>query len=118
MNKIYHLGSCSTCQRILKELQPSSNFEIQDIKHNPITESELDFLKEKAGSYEKLFSKRAQLYKQRNLKEQSLTESDYKNLILEHYTFLNRPVIVIDNEVFVGNAAKTVASAKLVMERL
>ncbi|MFK8264360.1 arsenate reductase family protein [Capnocytophaga canimorsus] len=79
MNKIYHLGSCSTCQRILKELQPSSNFEIQDIKHNPITESELDFLKEKAGSYEKLFSKRAQLYKQRNLKEQSLTESDYKN---------------------------------------
>lgn len=118
MNKIYHLGSCSTCQRILKELQPSSNFEIQDIKHNPITESELDFLKEKAGSYEKLFSKRAQLYKQRNLKEQSLTESDYKNLILEHYTVLNRPVMVIDNEVFVGNATKTVASAKLAMERL
>ena len=63
------------------------------------------------GSYEALFSKRAQLYRQRNLNEQTLSEEDYKNLILEHYTFLKRPVMLVDNQIFVGNSKKVVAQA-------
>ena len=63
-------------------------------------------------SYEALFSKRAKLYKERNLKEAKLLDEDYLNLLLEHYTFLKRPIIVNNDEIFIGNSKKTVAAAK------
>jgi arsenate reductase-like glutaredoxin family protein len=112
MKKIFHLSTCDTCQRILKELMPSSDFELQDIKTKAITPDQLENIARLAGSYESLFSRRARLYKERNLKEQKLTEADYKALILEHYTFLKRPVIVMDNDIFVGNSKAVVAAAK------
>ncbi len=112
MKKIYYLSTCDTCQRILKELAPLSGVALQDIKAGSVTASQLEELKEKAGSYEALFSKRAQLYGSRNLKAKSLTERDYKNLLLGHYTFLKRPVIVVDDTIFIGNSKKVVAAAK------
>ena len=112
MKKIYHLSSCTTCQRILKELEPLNNFQLQDIKIQPITPAELEEMKELAGNYEALFSRRAMLYKARKLNEQRLKEEDYKALILEHYTFLKRPVIVADGAIFVGNSKKVVDAAK------
>ncbi len=112
MKKIYHLSTCDTCKRILKELQPLHNFELQDIKAIAITNTQIEKMQQLSGSYEALFSKRARLYKERNLKEQSLSENDYKALILEHYTFLKRPVIIVDNNIFIGNSKKEVALAK------
>lgn len=64
-----------------------------------------------AGSYEALFSRKATLYKERGMKDLQLTEEDYKNYILEHYTFLSRPVIVDNSKIFIGNSPKTVQSA-------
>lgn len=113
MKKIYHLSTCSTCQRIIKELQPLTNFELQDIKTEPITASQLEQMHSLSNSYESLFSKRAVLYRERNLKEQSLTEADFKNLILEQYTFLKRPVIIVENQIFIGNSKKVVEAAKM-----
>lgn len=84
---------------------------MQDIKTEAITESQLENMKEMEGSYEALFSKRAQLYRQRGLNEQQLKETDFKNLILEHYTFLKRPVMLAGDQIFVGNSKKTVAAA-------
>ncbi|GJQ07150.1 arsenate reductase [Capnocytophaga cynodegmi] len=118
LNKIYYLSTCDTCKRILKELELPEGIDLQDIKKNPITENELDFLKNTIGSYEKLFNKRSQLYKQRNLKDQNLTENDYRNLILEHYTFLIRPVIIIDNQVFTGNSPKVILEVKNKLQSL
>ena len=112
MKKIFHLSTCDTCQRILKELEPPSNFILQDIKNETITLDQLESMAQLSGSYESLFSKRARLYKERNLKEQKLSEEDYKDLILEHYTFLKRPVVIIDNAIFVGNSKAVVAAAK------
>lgn len=111
-NTIFHLGSCSTCQRILKELEPLDGISLQEIKSEPITEAQLEEMKELAGSYEALFSRRAMLFRQRGLHEKSLSETDYKDLILDHYTFLKRPVAVIDGAIFVGNSKKVVAAAK------
>ncbi len=116
MNKIYTLSTCSTGNRILKELSLSEDFETQDIKTNPLTLNQLEELKKLAGSYEALFSKRAQLYKKRNLKEKKLSEEDYKNLLLEHYTFLKRPVLVFGNKIFIGNSKKTVEAAKKALQ--
>ena len=112
MNKIYYLSTCDTCKRILKELSPLDGVELVDIKTTSITSDELDHMKDLAGSYESLFSKRARLYKERDLKNKSLSEEDYKNLILEHYTFLKRPVMLIRDKIFVGNTSRVVASAK------
>lgn len=112
MKKIYHLGSCSTCQRILKELEPLNGVELQEIKTESITPVQLDEMKSFAGSYEALFSRRAMLFRQRGLHEQQLSEDDYKKLILEHYTFLKRPVAIIDSQIFVGNSKKIVEAAK------
>lgn len=112
MQKIYHLGSCDTCKRILKELQPPASYELQDIKEVPLSRSELDKLRELSGSYEALFSKRARMFRERGLHQKSLTEADYASLLQEHYTFLKRPVIVANDKIFIGNSKQTVAAAK------
>lgn len=112
MKKIYHLSTCDSCQRILKELQPLDGFQLQDIKTEAITKVQLEEMKALSGSYESLFSRRARLYKARGLGNQELTEDNFKELILEHYTFLKRPVVIFKNRIFVGNSKKVVASAK------
>ncbi|TBN00215.1 hypothetical protein EYD45_14850 [Hyunsoonleella flava] len=112
MKKVYYLKTCDTCRRILKELNLSSEFILQDIKKDSITTAQLDEMKTLAGSYEALFSKRAQLYKKMDLKHQDLAKKDYKYYILDHYTFLKRPVIIIEDSIFIGNAKKTVEAIK------
>ncbi|MEP3379217.1 MAG: ArsC/Spx/MgsR family protein, partial [Maribacter dokdonensis] len=111
MKKTYHLSTCSTCQRIIKDLQPLVDFELQDIKTQPITNNQLEQMHSLSNSYEALFSKRAVLYRERNLKEQELSEDDFKSLILEQYTFLKRPVIIVDDQIFIGNSKKVVEAA-------
>ena len=106
MNIFFYLKSCSTCKGILDDLNLPETVTLQNIKTEPITEEQLDHMKKLAGSYEALFSRRATLYKERDLKNKTLTENDYKALILEHYTFLSRPVLVSNNTIFVGNSKK------------
>ena len=116
MKKIYYLSTCDTCKRILKELNPDPEFALQDIKKEPISADGLEGLKDLTGSYEALFNKRARLYKERNLKEKALAEDDYRALLLEHYTFLKRPVILNEQEIFIGNSKKTVEAIKSIPE--
>lgn len=111
MKKIYHLKSCSTNARILKEINPGPDFVLQNIKESNIDEETLDFLKEKVGSYEALFSKKAMKYKSMGLNERVLTEEDYKKYMLQEYTFLKRPFIINGDEVFIGNSKKVVEAA-------
>ncbi len=116
MKKIYHLSTCSTCQAIIKETgikptdQNGNGFIMQDIKTEKITAAQIDEMKKMAGSYEALFSRRALKYKELGLKDKQLTEKDYRQLILEEYTFLKRPVVIIDEKIFIGNDKKTIAA--------
>jgi len=113
MKKIYCLSTCSTCNRILGEIEAEKKgFVLQDIKTEKITPAQLDEMKEKAGTYEALFSRRALKYKELNLKEKNLTEKDYRRLILEEYTFLKRPVTWVGKRLFVGSEKATVAELK------
>lgn len=108
MRKIYYLASCDTCKKIIKSLPSTADLAFHDIRQNPITLAELEFMYQLSGSYEALFSKKAQLYKEKGLKNITLTEVDYKKYILEHYTFLSRPVVILDNEIFIGNSQPNV----------
>jgi len=107
MKKIYFLKTCDTCTRILKSVK-LEGFLLQEIKTEPITVAQLEEMYALSGSYEALFSRRAKKYKQMDLKNQELTEKDIRQLILDEYTFLKRPVIIIDNEIFIGNSKKNV----------
>lgn len=111
MKKIYYLSTCDTCKRILKEL-PAEDFELQDIKKQPITNEELAVLYASTKSYEALINKRSQQFKVRNIDKNTLTEEDYKNLLLDHYAFLKRPVIIMGDQLFIGNNKKTIAAAR------
>lgn len=108
MSKAYYLSSCSTCKKILKETPLSKGIILQDIKTNKLSREQLEEMKHLAGSYEALFSKRAMKYKSMNLKEKSLSEEDYKTLILNEYTFLKRPVFIIKQHIFIGSESKTI----------
>ncbi len=108
MNKIYYLASCDTCRKIIKSLPKGHNLVFHDIKQNPITAEELEEMHRLSGSYESLFSKKAQLYKSMDLKNKSLTEADFKNYILKHYTFLSRPVFIIDDKIYIGNSQQNI----------
>lgn len=112
MKKIYYLKTCDTCKRIIKEIQPTEDFIYQEIKETEITNLQIEEMHALSGSYEALFSKRAKLYKERDLKNEKLEEIDFKNFILEHYTFLKRPVIIINDQIFIGNSKKTIDAAK------
>jgi arsenate reductase len=102
----------------LKEVNPGSEVEIVDIKQQNIDEQTLDFLKEKMGSYEALFSKKAMKYRGLGLHEMNLTEADYKRYMLEEYTFLKRPFIIYEDQAFIGNAKKTVEEAVAFFKQL
>jgi len=113
MKKIYHLGNCTTCQAIIKETGiDKKGFEMQEIKTEKITASQLDEMKKIAGTYEALFSRRAIKYKEMGLKDKLLTEKDYRKLILEEYTFLKRPVVIINEKIFIGSEKKNVEALK------
>ena len=107
-NKIYYLASCDTCRKIIKSLPNTDKLEFHDIRQNPITVEALEEMHSLSGSYEALFSKKAQLYKSMDLKNRLLTEEDFKKYILEHYTFLSRPVFIIDDKIFIGNGQKNI----------
>lgn len=113
MKKIYHLGNCTTSQAIIKQTAiDKKGFHMQDIKFEKITPGQLEEMKKLTGSYESLFSRRAMKYKEWGLKDKKLNENDYRHYILEEYTFLKRPVVIINGKIFVGSEKKTVEALK------
>ena len=106
MKRDSHLAQCSTCQRILKEVNWKG--QSQEIRTEKISEEQLDQMAKMSGSYESLFSRRALIYKSMGLKDKALSEADYRQLILEEDTFLKRPVFIVNDKIFVGNSKKTI----------
>ena len=111
-NKIFHLSSCSTCQRILGELGDLEGVEIQNLKEKHISAKELDFAAKKEGGYEVLFNKRAMKYRSMGLNKMELTEKEWRKYILSEYTFIKRPLAIINDKVFAGNSKKVVEALK------
>lgn len=112
MKKVFYLNTCDTCRKILAQFN-LSDWELREIKKQPITKEELEEMYSKTNSYEALFSKKSTQIKLRELDAKSLTEDDFKELILDHYTFLKRPVFLTDKEIFVGNDKKNIDALKM-----
>jgi len=115
MKKFIYLSTCDTCKRIMKELSLPADVLLQDIKKEPIDATQLSSLYAKTNSYEALINKRARKFKEWGLNAKTLTESEFKDLLLKDYTFLKRPVLIWDEHLFIGNAKATVEEAKEVV---
>ena len=108
MKKAFYLSTCSTCKKIMDQINDLDSFILQDIKTKTITLNDVEEMRKRAGSYESLFSRRAMKFRAWGLHEKELTENDYKELILKEYTFLKRPVFIVGDDIFIGNSKKTV----------
>ena len=115
---IFYLASCDTCRKIIKSLPKSANLVYRDIKQDVITVDEIEFMYSLFGSYEAMFSKKAQLYKSMDLKNKALTEADYKKYILDHYTFLSRPVFIINDKIYIGNTQQNMFQVAKALENV
>lgn len=118
MKKIFFLSSCSTCQRILKQLSLPADVEIIDIKQTNISAEVLDKIALTTGSYEALFSKKAMKYKVLLQTDPTLGETVYRKHILDEYTFLRRPVIIYNDFLSVGNNPNEVEKARVYFDQL
>jgi len=114
MHLFYYLSSCDTCKRIMKTLALTDDITQIDIKKNPLTAEQLDTLYQLSGSYEALLNKRAQKLKE--IDKSTLDEAKIKALLLTHYTFLKRPVLLYQNKLYIGNAKAIIAAAKAALD--
>ncbi len=112
MEIFYFLKTCNTCKRIIKTLDIPDSVSLINIKENPISPEQLDALFKSTKSYVALFNSRAQLIRKRGLKASELSEEEIKDLLLEHYSFLKRPILIYNEELFIGNSETTVEAAK------
>jgi arsenate reductase len=117
MIKVYHLSTCGTCKKIIQRLELPADAQLQDIKKTSITPEQLDEMRRISGSYESLFSRKSLKYRPMGLHERVLTEDDYRQLILAEYSFLKRPVVMVDDQIFIGNAEKTILEAEKALRK-
>jgi arsenate reductase (glutaredoxin) len=112
MKHVFYLDTCSSCRRILRDVNPSKEFSLQNIKDQPINETQLNYLASLVGSYEALFNKQARKYRELELFKQELSEGDYKSLILKEYTFLKRPIFVINTSLYICKNKASIVNLK------
>ena len=55
-------------------------------------------------------------FRSMGLAERQLTEADYRQLIIDEYTFLKRPVLLTDAGVFAGSAKASVEAARAALQ--
>jgi len=106
MKKIefYWLPNCSTCQKAKNFIERHGirNYELRDIKENPLSRVEVEKMAKMLGGASELFSKRAIKYREMKLNERELSNSEMLDLMTEEYTFLKRPILVIDGKAEAG----------------
>jgi arsenate reductase len=92
----------------MNDIGVDETWELQNIKTDNLTKDQLKAIYAQTGSYEAIFSKKAMKYRSMDLKEIIKIDDDYKQYILDEYTFLSRPVIQLDDKFFIGNSKKNI----------
>ncbi|MCJ8153863.1 arsenate reductase family protein [Chryseobacterium sp. SSA4.19] len=111
MKKVFYLNTCDTCRKILGQFN-LTGWELREIKKEPMTQEELEAMYSLTQSYEALINKKSTQIKLRELDIKTLGENDFKELLLDHYTFLKRPVFLTDDHIFTGNDKKNLEKLK------
>jgi len=101
----------------MKEIGVDETWEQQNIKSDNLTPEQLDQIYAQTGSYEAIFSKKAMKYRSMGLKEIIKKDEDYRQYILDEYTFLSRPVFQIGDKFYIGNSKKNVEAVIAALEK-
>lgn len=115
MKKVFYLKTCGTCKKIMAEFD-LSDWDLREIKSAPVTKEELAEIYNLTKSYEALFSKKSTQIKAREIDVKTLGEKDFKDLILDHYSFLKRPLFITDKEIFAGSDKKNLENLRAFFE--
>jgi arsenate reductase len=108
----YWLPNCSTCQKALGWLgrRGVKISNMRDIKEEPLTRNEVEKLAKMLGGPAELFSKRAVKYRELKLHEREVPPTEMLDLMTDEYTFLKRPILVIDAHATAGFFEKSFES--------
>ena len=100
----YWLPACSTCKKAKSHIERHGirDFELRDIKENPLSREEVAQLAKMLGGASELFSRRAIKYREMKLNERELSETEMLDLMADEYTFLKRPVLVFKGKAIAG----------------
>ena len=115
-NTFLYLSTCSTCVRIIKSLGIEEASFLQNVKEQMVTPEQLAFLYDYTNSYEQLINKRGRVYAQMKREGVLFSEEVYKALLKKEYSCLKRPVLIWNNNVFLGNSKTTVEAMKTVLD--
>ncbi len=110
MNQFIYLSSCDTCKRILKEVNLPNDIILRDIKKTPLKPNELKSFKNITGTFRSLLNNRAQ--KLKNIHKSVLSEEKIFSLLNEHYTYLKRPILYFNGQLFIVNSKKNIEEIK------
>lgn len=108
----YWLPTCSTCQKAVRWLDRRGVkiTTFRDIKEQPLTTIEILELVKMLGGPAELFSKRAIKYREMKLNEREVPPAEMLDLMTAEYTFLKRPIMVINDQAIAGFFEKSFES--------
>jgi arsenate reductase (glutaredoxin) len=94
---MYWLPHCSTCQKAKDAIEETGAkiHRFVDLKETPLAKEEIESLCEKAGGVNVVFSKVARKYRALGLDKLELSDADMLSHMVEEYTFIRRPVVVV-----------------------
>ena len=92
----------------MKAADLSDDFQLHDLKKIPIEKVDLDFLATKVDSLKDLVNKRSRRIKELQVDIENLSDVQLLKYFQTEYTFIKRPIFIIGDQVFIGNAKKTV----------
>lgn len=100
----YWSPNCTTCQKAKRRLDRHrvSVTKFRDIKEEPLEREEVEKLVKMLGGASELFSRRAVKYREMKLNERELSDAEMIDLMTTDYTFLKRPILVINGKATAG----------------
>ena len=102
--KIYHKPSCITCKKTISEVERiSADIKKRDFFKEPFSESELKKIIKMTGKKPtELLRKRDKMYKELDLDNKKMTDSQLVKLMAKYPGLILRPIIIVKNKAFVG----------------
>ncbi|MCV0400487.1 MAG: arsenate reductase [Nitrosopumilus sp.] len=102
--KICHKHSCITCKKTISEVERiSADIEKRDFFKEPFSESELKKIIKMTGKKPtELLRKRDKMYKELDLDNKKMTDSQLVKLMAKYPGLILRPIIIVKNKAFVG----------------
>lgn len=102
--EFYGYKKCSTCRKAFNNLQDQGiETEFQDFVKTPPTKEQLrEWAKRAEGGIEALVNPRGTRYRELGLKDKSLTEEEWLDLLSQDGKLLRRPLLIGDELFVVG----------------